>query len=238
MAKKMIECKTCGKEIAKSAKVCPGCGAKNKKPIFKKWWFWIVVFVVLISLVSGGETEENSVSVNQTQDIVSSSESKPKETEPALATEYPIEEDESVTVGMKNALNSAKAYLTFTAFSYEGLISQLEFEQYTYEEAVYAVDNCGADWNEQAQKSAKNYLSFTAFSYDGLIDQLEFEKFTPEQARYGVDNCGADWNEQAVKSAKNYLELMSFSRDGLIDQLVFEGFTYEQAVYGVEQNGY
>ena len=30
---KMIKCKTCGEEIAKSAKVCPHCGAKNKKPL-------------------------------------------------------------------------------------------------------------------------------------------------------------------------------------------------------------
>ena len=29
---KMIKCKTCGADIASSAKSCPGCGAKNKKP--------------------------------------------------------------------------------------------------------------------------------------------------------------------------------------------------------------
>ena len=27
---KMIKCKTCSKEIASKAKVCPECGAKNK----------------------------------------------------------------------------------------------------------------------------------------------------------------------------------------------------------------
>ena len=36
MKKKLISCKACGQEIAKSAKRCPKCGAKNKKPIFKK----------------------------------------------------------------------------------------------------------------------------------------------------------------------------------------------------------
>jgi len=33
---KMIKCKSCSQEIASSAKSCPGCGAKNKKPIYKK----------------------------------------------------------------------------------------------------------------------------------------------------------------------------------------------------------
>lgn len=157
------------------------------------------------------------------------------------ANEGSTKESEStstVTAGQRNALKSAKDYLSFTTFSYEGLVDQLEYEKYSHEDAVYAADNCGADWNEQALKSAKNYLSFTAFSYKGLIEQLEYEQFTKEQATYGADNCGADWNEQAAKSAENYLSMMSFSKDGLIEQLEYEGFTHEQAVYGAEQNGY
>lgn len=142
------------------------------------------------------------------------------------------------SVGAANALRSAKSYLRFTAFSYKGLIDQLLYEGYKQEEAEFAADNCGADWNEQAVKSAKDYLDVSAFSRKSLIDQLEYEQFTTEQATYGVDNCGADWNEQAAKSAKSYLELTSFSRKGLIDQLLYEGFTREQAEYGVSQNGY
>ena len=95
----------------------------------------------------------------------------------------------NVTSGMKNALRSAQSYLSFTAFSYSGLIKQLEFEGYTLAEATYAADHCGADWDEQAYKSAQNYLSFMAFSRSGLIDQLEFEGFTHEQAVYGVDKA-------------------------------------------------
>lgn len=147
-------------------------------------------------------------------------------------------EDSNITMGQLNALDSAKSYLSFTAFSYEGLIDQLEFEGYTTEDATYAAENCGANWNEQALKKAKSYLDSTAFSYTGLIDQLEYEGFTSEQATYGVDQCGADWNEQAVKKAESYLSWSSFSKEELIGQLEYEGFTHEQAVYGVEQNGY
>lgn len=94
------------------------------------------------------------------------------------------------TIGQKNALKKAKSYLSHSAFSYDGLIHQLEFEGYSNEEAVYAVDNCGADWNEQAAKKAKSYLSHSSFSRAGLIKQLEFEKFTHEQAVYGVEQNG------------------------------------------------
>ena len=141
------------------------------------------------------------------------------------------------TVSQRNALSSAKSYLSFTSFSREGLIGQLEYEGYPYEDCVYAVDNCGADWSAQALLSAKSYLDYSSFSYQGLIDQLLYEGFTNDQAVYGVNNCGADWNQQAVEVAASYLSFMAFSRQGLIDQLVYEGFTYDQAVYGVTANG-
>lgn len=155
---------------------------------------------------------------------------------PAQTTD-PVPETSKQTVSQKNALNSAKNYLSFTAFSRSGLIKQLEFEGYSTEDATYGVDNTGANWMEQAVKSAKNYLNVISFSASGLVTQLKFEGFTAEEARYGVENCGADWMEQAAKSAKNYLNIMPFSRSGLIQQLEFEGFTNAQAVFGVNEAG-
>lgn len=148
------------------------------------------------------------------------------------------ETSEDITLGMSNALEQALNYLNYTAFSYTGLMDQLEYEGYSEEEAAYAVDNCGADWNEQALKKAESYLEYTAFSYTGLIDQLEYEGFTADEAAYGADNCGADWYEQAVLKAEDYLEYTSFSKSGLIDQLEYEGFTSDQAEYAAEQVGY
>ena len=62
-------------------------------------------------------------------------------------------------------------------------------EGYTTEEATYAVNNCGANWKEQAAKSAKSYLDIMSFSRQGLYDQLEFEGFTAEEAAYGVEEA-------------------------------------------------
>ena len=96
----------------------------------------------------------------------------------------------NATLGEKNALNTAKQYLNYTAFSYKGLVEQLEFEGYTSEEAKFGADNCGADWNEQAAKCAQQYMDYTSFSRSGLIDQLEYEGFTKEQAEYGAKVVG------------------------------------------------
>ena len=94
------------------------------------------------------------------------------------------------TMGEINALGKAEAYLSFSGFSKKGLKEQLEFEGFSEVEAQYAVDNCGADWNEQAAIKAKAYLSFSSFSRSGLKEQLEFEGFTKEQAEYGVKAVG------------------------------------------------
>ena len=94
-----------------------------------------------------------------------------------------------VTVGESNALRSAKNYLRTMPFSKKGLQDQLEFEGYSESEALYAVNNCGANWKEQAVKEAKNYLDIMPFSKQELIDQLEFEGYTPEEARYGVEQA-------------------------------------------------
>ena len=59
MSNKIKQCKVCGKDIATSAKVCPYCGAKNKKPIYMRWWLIIIiVFSVLGEEFGSGSNNE------------------------------------------------------------------------------------------------------------------------------------------------------------------------------------
>lgn len=151
---------------------------------------------------------------------------------------YDYSYSSGVKTGKEGALNKAKSYLNTSAFSYTGLIEQLEYEGFSNSEATYGADNCGANWKDQALKKAKSYLNTSAFSESGLQEQLEYEGFTTEEAKYGVSNCGADWKQQASKKAASYLRSHSgWSRSELIDQLEYEGFTYDQASYGALQNG-
>lgn len=68
--KKLIKCSVCGNDMAKNAKKCPNCGAKNKKPFYKRKLFWIIAVVVLcilINLLSGLKKPE---SVVQAEDLI------------------------------------------------------------------------------------------------------------------------------------------------------------------------
>lgn len=60
MSEKMLKCKACNAEIAKSAKSCPHCGAKVKKvsPIFIGF---LVLILIIVVASSGGDDEPKRV---------------------------------------------------------------------------------------------------------------------------------------------------------------------------------
>lgn len=53
----------------------------------------------------------------------------------------------STTVSQRNAVRTAKSYLSYTAFSRKGLIQQLEYEGFSTVDATFAVDSIAVDWN-------------------------------------------------------------------------------------------
>jgi hypothetical protein len=68
MKSKQSFCKKCGAEITNvKGKNCEGCGAKIGKPIFKKWWFWVIIIAVIAIIAStagnGGSGNSGNSSV-------------------------------------------------------------------------------------------------------------------------------------------------------------------------------
>ena len=144
---------------------------------------------------------------------------------------------QSGTVSQRSAVSKAASYLRSLAFSRSGLISQLQYEGFSLDDATYGTDAQNADWNAQAVKKGASYLRSSSFSRSGLIGQLQYEGFSDSEATYGTDAQNADWNAQAAKKAASYLKSSSFSRSGLIGQLLYEGFSQAQAEYGVGTTG-
>jgi hypothetical protein len=59
---KMKPCKTCSKEVAKSAKSCPHCGAKLRMGFFPKFLLWVVGIIVVIVIIAnmGGKKADTT----------------------------------------------------------------------------------------------------------------------------------------------------------------------------------
>ena len=97
----------------------------------------------------------------------------------------------SATLGQSNALESAQAYLhNVGGFSESGLRDQLEYEGFSSSEIDYAIEHCGANWNEQCAECAQDYLDSMSMSRSELYDQLEYEGFTSSQIAYGLAAVG------------------------------------------------
>lgn len=226
------------------------------KKIFKKWYFWVGIVIILCLGMSGGEdtsipttqpiaTITESITVETTlseRDVFMNSNKFNEDIMTALETledftydcsmeqsgdyayllttdkdsywvilykdksgvmkitsvtgtayypEYiPVETEPELSLSQKNAIHKAESYLKFMPFSRNGLIKQLEYEGFSNEDAVFAVDNIIVNWNEQAYLKAENYLNTFAFSKEGLIEQLEYEEFTDEQIAYAIEKIG------------------------------------------------
>ncbi|MBI6002154.1 Ltp family lipoprotein [Clostridium perfringens] len=202
---KMKKCKVCSKEIASSAKSCPGCGAKNKKAIYKRPWFIVLAIIIILGAIGGSGHEKSTVAnnktiseVDQNQDKEISNNQGGKKEVLVKANEEKLEKKEEkveeVPKEYKSALRKAKVYSDTMSMSKEGLYDQLTSEygeKFSAEAAQYAVDNLNADWKENALKKAKVYQETMAMSPSAIYDQLvsEYgEKFTAEEAQYAIDN--------------------------------------------------
>ena len=188
---KMIKCKTCSSEIASSAKTCPGCGAKNKKPIYKRTWFIAIVLLVTIGVISG-MGEDDSTTVRNEAAVIGQEITRNKNTGEKVEVEEKVEE--KVPTEYKTALRKAKTYSDTMYMSKAGLYNQLTSEygeKFTAEAAQYAIDNVEADWKYNALKKAQSYQETMAMSPSAIYDQLisEYgEQFTAEEAQYAIDN--------------------------------------------------
>ncbi|MEG0181591.1 MAG: Ltp family lipoprotein [Bacilli bacterium] len=188
---KMIQCKTCSKEIASSAKSCPSCGAKNKKPFYKKIWFWIVAIIIVAGIGGAGGGDSTTTDSGTAGTGQAISQNQKTEADVPVAEEK-VEAD--VPTEYKSALRKAKTYSDTMSMSKAGLYDQLTSEygeKFSQEAAQYAIDNVNADWKGNALKKAKTYQEGMAMSPSAVYDQLvsEYgEKFTAEEAQYAIDN--------------------------------------------------
>ena len=173
---KMKQCKACSKEIATNAKSCPGCGAKNKKPVYKRVWFWVVAAIVVIGVAGGSDNsnETNHGNIESVQEVSQSS------SENTVPTEY------------KSALKQAETYGKRMHMSKAAVYDQLTSEfggQFSPEAAQYAVDNVKADWNQiiwelnnETNGNYLNMLRYQKFKNKNILKAIltynpEFKKY-------------------------------------------------------------
>lgn len=164
--------------MAKQIKGEDGKVYVEKKPFYKRVWFWILVVLVIFigsAAVSGGSNSSSSSSSSSSAKSSSSSSSHVSATKVA-------------------ALKSAQTYSDTMHMSKQGIYDQLTSDagdKFDDASAQYAVDHVKADWNKNALKAAESYQKDQNMSPEAIRDQLTSDagdKFTQNQADYAVSH--------------------------------------------------
>lgn len=126
-------------------------------------------------------------------------------------------------------------------FSKKDLVKELEWEKFTAEESLNAVNAFDIDWNEEAVKAAEYYLKeviYEGVSRSSLENELFRRNFEKVEVDFALNNATLNgdlinWGNQAVIRANTYLNRnVQFTKDQLITFLINEKFTEDEAVYG------
>ena len=164
--------------MAKQIKGEDGKVYVEKKPFYKRVWFWILVVLVIFigsAAVSGGSNSSSSSSSSSSAKSSSSSSSHVSATKVA-------------------ALKTAQTYSDTMHMSKQGIYDQLTSDagdKFDDASAQYAVDHVKADWNKNALKAAESYQKDQNMSPEAIRDQLTSDagdKFTQDQADYAVSH--------------------------------------------------
>ena len=253
-------CKTCGATIAKNAKRCPKCGAKNKKPIYKRVWFWIIAVIFGWWLVGN---VKNAIGKAVTGTTLSPEEAiagvwiadavyDDKMQEIELSDEEKniklvFNEDHTATVIMAGiSMGDSKWKYHKTDIDGNMIYSMTEGEG-TFEIAgpcgkykayngklVMDMDGEIALFEKSADETTEDYNNIG--SVDGLLDSIN-------RLSELVDNMDTDGTsitqgkKNALKMAGEYLDLKGFSYSSLVEQLEYEGFSYSEAKYAADNCG-
>lgn len=75
---KTVKCNECGAEISGSAKACPKCGAKVKKPLYKRPWFIILMVILVLGVIGSTAGGSSSQPSSNTVSAASSTSAPPR----------------------------------------------------------------------------------------------------------------------------------------------------------------
>lgn len=166
MKQVLMHCKVCGEEMAVSAKACPHCGAKNKKPPI--WLFAVAVFFFIAALGVAGSNASGGANgtVSNGNNAFSGNCGITATAQMGKSIiGYPM-----LTVNIKNTTNKEIAAIRFYAVPYDvygeevtGIFAQHNL--YT-DDAIAAGGSDSCEWQfiEQEVKTVKLYVYSVYFS--------------------------------------------------------------------------
>ena len=193
----MKNCKACGAEIAKSAKVCPKCGAKQKK--HRVLWIVLAVVVLLGILGAIGGGDSKPTLVESSQDTTASQETAAEPTKDSFGVGDTVALD-GVSVTLKSVSESQGANFVKPESGKVFVLCEFEIE-----------NNSGSDIAVSSIMSFEAYIDDYSTNMDvsaimaSGVGQLD-GTVAAGKKMHGVIGYSAavDWKDLEIKFTPNF----------------------------------
>ena len=152
MSEKLGFCKACGQQVAKNAKTCPHCGAKNKKSNPILIGVLVVIVLAIIIGASGGDDKPTKVTPTTPAGQTQLDNNQQEET--------PAEEDSRFAVGETAQLNDVNATLVAVSTS-KGSKYNKPTDGNVFVLCEFTIEN-----NSDTELNVSSLLSFEAYCDD------------------------------------------------------------------------
>lgn len=157
----------------------------------------LIIFGIGFFVGKGSVSTDNVVkeskpiySVVEEQDKTGVTQQENEEVKEEVKDELVVVEADDVKTGHKNAYNTAKKRVDNDAMSRSAVYKDLINNGYSDEEALYAVDECGIDWNDSCYRYGKFRLKYNNFSKKQLETDLQGKGFEQSEIEYALDKLG------------------------------------------------
>lgn len=218
---------------------------KEKKPVYKEWWFWFITIFLIIGIIcsAGSSNTETANNITNTESNNNINITSSKREEVTV-----IDFSSMNKTDIQAWCNTNKIKCNITE-DYSDTIKKGEFVSQSAEinstiyqgdtiKIIYSLGKKPSTEETNALKKAQSYSSTMHMSKKGIYNQLtsSVEGFSKEAAQYAIDNINANWKDNALEKAKSYQNMMSMSKQGVYNQLISyaEGFTKEEAQYAID----
>lgn len=110
-------------------------------------------------------------------------------------------------------------------YSKTSIGDKLAYRGYSDDEIAYALENCTADWNEQALLRTPSYTNGGRTREKTFELMKDYDGFSEEEINYALDNCGVDWDNQLKVCVDSYADI--YSRAEIIEKSKYCGHSEE-----------
>jgi hypothetical protein len=219
--KKMKQCSTCSNIIAKSAKRCPYCGAKNKKRFYKRKRFWIIIFLLIVIII-GVIPKNNEETLEQQSDNTNT-------TEQTLQYKDVYEGDTIETDFVSITIDEISTTDTIYSTNSSVVYNANEGEQYFYmtgtitntSNSIYDIGSLGSASYGNTDCMIECYLEMN--NDESVYGVL----LTDDGSFYGLSSDGMISPQESVKYYFLFTSAENANIDGEITMAFTDGFRIE-----------